>query len=123
MVPSVNFIGDADKADMRNFGYIGKYMGADVIIIPQSFTDATNTTKVVDDETILEEAKNMLNRLLEKSLYSFGWSKKLLTDSFNHSLESHLELEREGLSACANHSDGQEGLKAFIEKRKPMFGK
>ena len=80
-------------------------------------------TKVVDDETILEEAKNMLNRLLEKSLYSFGWSKKLLTDSFNHSLESHLELEREGLSACANHSDGQEGLKAFIEKRKPMFGK
>ena len=80
-------------------------------------------TKVVDDETILEEAKNMLNRLLEKSLYSFGWSKKLLTDSFNHSLESHLELEREGLSVCANHSDGQEGLKAFIEKRKPMFGK
>ena len=80
-------------------------------------------TKVVDDETILEEAKSMLNRLLEKSLYSFGWSKKLLTDSFNHSLESHLELEREGLSACANHSDGQEGLKAFIEKRKPMFGK
>lgn len=80
-------------------------------------------TKVVDDETILEEAKNMLNRLLEKSLYSFGWSKKLLTDSFNHSLESHLELEREGLSACANHSDGQEGLKAFIEKRKPMFDK
>jgi 2-(1,2-epoxy-1,2-dihydrophenyl)acetyl-CoA isomerase len=80
-------------------------------------------TKVVDDETILEEAKSMLNRLLEKSLYSFGWSKKLLTDSFNHSLESHLELEREGLSDCANHSDGQEGLKAFIEKRKPMFGK
>src|SRR5690606_32028964 len=80
-------------------------------------------TKVVDDETILEEAKNMLNRLLEKSLYSFGWSKKLLTDSFNHALESHLELEREGLSACANHSDGQEGLKAFIGERKPMFGK
>jgi 2-(1,2-epoxy-1,2-dihydrophenyl)acetyl-CoA isomerase len=64
----------------------------------------------------------MLNRLLEKSLYSFGWSKKLLTDSFSNSLESHLELEREGLSDCANHSDGQEGLKAFIEKRKPMFG-
>lgn len=50
LIPSVNFIGDADKADMRNFGYIGKYMGADVIIIPQSFTDATNTTKVIDDE-------------------------------------------------------------------------
>jgi len=79
-------------------------------------------TKVVDDGTAFEEAKSMLNRLIKKSTYSFGWSKKLLTDSFNNSLESHLELEREGLSDCANHSDGQEGLKAFIEKRKPIFG-
>jgi len=30
-------------------------------------------------------------------------------------------LEREGLSDCANHSDGQEGLNAFVEKRKPKF--
>ena len=56
-------------------------------------------------------------------IYSFGCSKKLLTDSFNHSFESHLELEREGLSGCANHSDGQEGMKTFIEKRIPTFRK
>jgi 2-(1,2-epoxy-1,2-dihydrophenyl)acetyl-CoA isomerase len=79
-------------------------------------------TKVVDDGTVLEEAQRMLNRLLEKSTHSFGWSKKLLTDSFNNSLESHMELEREGLFDCANHSDGQEGINAFIEKRKPIFG-
>ena len=65
---------------------------------------------------------NMLNKLIIKSAYSFCWSKKLLTDSFNNSLESHLEVEREGLSDCSNHSDGQEVLKAFIEKRKPIFG-
>lgn len=78
-------------------------------------------TKVVDDGNVLEEAKRMLKKLTEKSSYSFGWSKKLLNHSFNNSLESHLELEREGLSHCADHSDGQEGLKAFIEKRKPIF--
>mgnify|MGYP001089360203 CR=1 FL=1 len=49
LVPTANFIGDADKADMRNMGYIGRYLGADVVIIPQSFTDATNTVKVIDD--------------------------------------------------------------------------
>jgi 2-(1,2-epoxy-1,2-dihydrophenyl)acetyl-CoA isomerase len=79
-------------------------------------------TKVVDDGKALAEAESMLKKLIETSLYSFGWSKKLLNQSFNNSLESHLELEREGLSDCANHSDGQEGLKAFVEKRKPIFG-
>ena len=78
-------------------------------------------TKVVNDGTSLEGAKNLLNRLAKKSTYSFGWSKRLLTDSFNNSLESHLEIEREGLSDCADNSDGQEGIKAFIEKRKPIF--
>ena len=49
LIPDEKFIGDADKSDMRNLGYIGKYLGADVVIIPQSFTDATNTVKVIDD--------------------------------------------------------------------------
>jgi 2-(1,2-epoxy-1,2-dihydrophenyl)acetyl-CoA isomerase len=80
-------------------------------------------TKIVDDGTVLEAAKIMLDRLSTKSLYSFGWSKKLLNDSFSNSLESHLELEREGLADCANNPDGQEGLQAFVEKRKPIFGK
>jgi 2-(1,2-epoxy-1,2-dihydrophenyl)acetyl-CoA isomerase len=78
-------------------------------------------TKVVDDGKALEEAVNMLNILAKGSLHSFGWSKKLLTDSFSNSFESHLELEREGLSACADSPDGQEGLNAFVEKRKPSF--
>jgi 2-(1,2-epoxy-1,2-dihydrophenyl)acetyl-CoA isomerase len=79
-------------------------------------------TKVVDDGTSLEEAVSMLNRLVKNSTHSFGLSKRLLTDSFNNSFETHLEFEREGLFNCANHADGQEGLKAFVEKRKPIFG-
>jgi 2-(1,2-epoxy-1,2-dihydrophenyl)acetyl-CoA isomerase len=78
-------------------------------------------TRVVDDGTVLEEAITMLNRLSRTSLHSFGWSKRLLTDSFSNSLETHLEWEREGLSDCADHADGRDGLKAFVEKRKPAF--
>lgn len=47
--PEEGFIGAADKSDMRNLGYIGKYLGADVIIIPQSFTGPENETTVIDD--------------------------------------------------------------------------
>jgi len=79
-------------------------------------------TKVVEDGKAVEEAFSMLNQLVKGSIHSFGWSKKLLTDSFSNTFESHLEMEREGLSHCADHADGKEGIKAFMEKRKPIFG-
>jgi len=78
-------------------------------------------TQVVDDGLALEEAAKMARQLAQGSLNSFGWSKKLLTDSFNTSFEAHLEREREGIRSCAAHPDGQEGIRAFVEKRKPVF--
>jgi 2-(1,2-epoxy-1,2-dihydrophenyl)acetyl-CoA isomerase len=78
-------------------------------------------TKVVEDENVLEEATRMTLELAGRSLNSFGWAKKLLTDSFDSSFETHIERERRGLAACAAHPDGMEGLRAFSEKRKPIF--
>jgi len=78
-------------------------------------------TKVVKDGTARKEAAQMLNRLVKGSLHSFGWSKRLLNDFFGNSFEYHLEVEREGLSACAYHPDGREGLRAFVEKRSPVL--
>ena len=78
-------------------------------------------TKVVDDGRALEEALTMARQLTECSLHSFGWCKELLTNSFNTPFEAHIERERMGLSTCAAHPDGQEGMKAFVEKRKPVF--
>jgi 2-(1,2-epoxy-1,2-dihydrophenyl)acetyl-CoA isomerase len=54
-------------------------------------------------------------------LNSFGWSKKLLTDSFDTSFETHIERERRAIASCAAHPEGIEGLRAFSEKRKPLF--
>ena len=78
-------------------------------------------TKVVKDGATMEDALKMAHELSKNSLNSFGWSKQLLTDSFNSSFEAHIERERLGLSQCATHPDGKEGLGAFIEKRKPRF--
>lgn len=36
-------ISDEDMVDVRNRGYIGKFYGVPVIVMPQSFTDETNT--------------------------------------------------------------------------------
>ncbi|MCX5891475.1 MAG: enoyl-CoA hydratase-related protein [Deltaproteobacteria bacterium] len=80
-------------------------------------------TKVVPDAQVLTEAMSMARELAGRSLNSFGWAKRLLTDSFDSAFEAHLERERRGLATCAAHADGQEGLKAFVEKRKPVFMK
>jgi 2-(1,2-epoxy-1,2-dihydrophenyl)acetyl-CoA isomerase len=78
-------------------------------------------TKVVEDGRVLEEGWKMARDLAKRSLHSFGWCKQLLTDSFDTAFEAHIERERLGLSACGAHPDGREGLKAFTEKRKPIF--
>lgn len=78
-------------------------------------------TKVVPDHEVHSAGIGMLEELMRTSLHSFAWSKKLMTDSFNNSLETQLELERQGISNCAAHPQGQEGIKAFVEKRKPIF--
>jgi enoyl-CoA hydratase/carnithine racemase len=30
-------------------------------------------------------------------------------------------MERQGISDCAAHPEGQEGIKAFLEKRRPHY--
>jgi 2-(1,2-epoxy-1,2-dihydrophenyl)acetyl-CoA isomerase len=77
---------------------------------------------VVEDGQALVEATVMAQLLARRSLNSFAWTKKLITDTFNTSFESQLELERTALEACADHPDGREGLAAFSEKRKPKYG-
>lgn len=79
-------------------------------------------TKVVDDGQALTEALSMVQKLSKRSVNSFGWSKKLFTDSFSSTFESQIERERVGMCDCAQHHDGKEGLIAFSEKRKPVFG-
>jgi 2-(1,2-epoxy-1,2-dihydrophenyl)acetyl-CoA isomerase len=80
-------------------------------------------TKVVEDGQSLSEATAVVQDLARRSLNSFAWTKKLITDSFNTSFETQIEIERAALEACALHPDGQEGLTAFSEKRKPEFAK
>lgn len=48
IVPSDGWISDAIRDTKWNVGYLANYKGHKVIILPQSFTDTTNDTKVID---------------------------------------------------------------------------
>ncbi len=80
-------------------------------------------TKVVGDGAAVGEAIALAERVAAGSLHSYGLSKRLLGDAFDTPLEAQLEREREALAACGAHVDGQEGLRAFVEKRKPAFSR
>jgi len=80
-------------------------------------------TEVVEDGEVVTRALAMVREITARPLSSFQASKKLLTDSFNTSFERQLEEEREFLAWCADHPNGREGVKAFVEKRKPVYNK
>jgi 2-(1,2-epoxy-1,2-dihydrophenyl)acetyl-CoA isomerase len=80
-------------------------------------------TEVVEDGQAVDRAVAMVREIVERPLSSFQASKKLLTDSFHTSFEHQLEREREFLSWAADHPNGLEGIKAFVEKRKPVYNR
>ena len=50
MVPSEGWVSDNMRDQMWNNGYLANYKGHRVIVLPQSFEDETNTTKVIDPQ-------------------------------------------------------------------------
>ena len=78
-------------------------------------------TKVVPDEKVAEESLSMLQGLAKSALHSFAWSKRLLTESLNNTLETQLELERQGISDCARHPNGQEASKRSLKNANQFF--
>ena len=78
-------------------------------------------TEVVENGQAVNRALDMVQEITKLPLSSFLASKKLLTDSFHTPFEHQLEKEREFLAWCADHPNGQEGIKAFLEKRSPVY--
>ena len=78
-------------------------------------------TSVADDGLALEAAVAMGRGLATRSLHAFALCKRLLSDSFETALVTQLDRERDGMVASATHPDGQEGMRAFLDKRTPSY--
>ena len=52
---------------------------------------------------------------------ALGFTKKLLNESLNSNLFSQLDLEGKMQVLASKTDDHKEGVKAFLEKRKPDF--
>jgi 2-(1,2-epoxy-1,2-dihydrophenyl)acetyl-CoA isomerase len=77
--------------------------------------------KVVPADTLDKEAMNWAEKLSAGPAFAFGWTKKLMDQSFNTDFDRQLEAERDGIVACAGTPDMREGIRAFVQKRAPEF--
>ena len=77
--------------------------------------------KVVDDHTLQQEAWEIVRTLSELPTKAIGLTKKLLNQSMFNSLTKQLEYEGDMQILAAATDDYQEGVNAFLEKRKAVF--
>ena len=77
--------------------------------------------KVCDDAKLQEEAMAIATTLSEMPTKGLWLTKKLLNSSMINSLEEQLKEEGIEQVNAANSYDYNEGVKAFLEKRKPNF--
>ena len=66
-------------------------------------------------------ARTLASKLAQGPTQAFAQVKQLLETSFTESLETQMELEARGIAGQVASKDGQEGMQAFVEKRKPEF--
>ena len=76
---------------------------------------------VYDSDDLMDEAIQIANTIGEKSKYAVERAKKSVKAVSEMKLKDGLKLEREMFIECLNSEDGEEGITAFIEKRKPNF--
>jgi 2-(1,2-epoxy-1,2-dihydrophenyl)acetyl-CoA isomerase len=77
--------------------------------------------KVIAEESFAEESFKIAATLSQMPTKGLAYTKDALNASFNNSLEQQLQKEDELQYKAAHTYDYNEGVKAFIEKRLPVF--
>lgn len=105
---------------------LGKHRAMELILTGDllSAADAERlglVNRVVPGELCLEEAKNIAKKIAAKPQLAIKAAKEAVLKSANSPLDEGLEFERKSFYLLFASEDRTEGMKAFLEKRKPEF--
>lgn len=90
-------------------------------VTAQQAVDCGMIYKTIADESLMSEAEKLAEQLAQMPTKGLGLTKKLLNASMTNNLLQQLDMEGELQEAAAKTVDHGEGVKAFLEKRKPVF--
>src|SRR5207237_10454543 len=77
--------------------------------------------RVVPADRLLEETKAVARKIMEKSPAAIALAKACLRASMEMPLAAGLDLETAAFGVVGSTKDKEEGMRAFIEKRKPSW--
>jgi len=77
--------------------------------------------RVVPAEKLAGEAAALAARLAAGPTHAYGRTKALLQATLGDGFDAQLRRETESFAACAASEDFAEGVRAFLEKRAPVF--
>jgi enoyl-CoA hydratase len=105
---------------------VGKAVAMDVILTGRTLTAqealaAGLVARVVPREAWLSAAKGVARTIAEKSPVAVRLAKESVDRSFEVPLSAGVEAERRAFALGRASEDAGEGLRAFVEKRKPQF--
>jgi enoyl-CoA hydratase len=105
---------------------IGKAKAMDVILTGRFLSAreaeaAGLVARVVGAEAWLEEAKRVARAIAEKGPVGVRLAKEAVNQAFETPLAAGLGSERKAFHLALSSEDAQEGMNAFLEKRKPDF--
>ena len=77
--------------------------------------------QVCDDDELMDDATRLASRLSKQPTKAFALIKQAINASSSHGLDAHLKVEAKLQAEAAASHDYDEGVTAFLEKRKPVF--
>lgn len=78
-------------------------------------------TRVCPAAQLMAEVQELAGQLAGCATQAIGTVKKELLVTFDNSPEAQMELEGKSIAYLASCQDGQEGIQAFLGKRRPVF--
>ena len=91
------------------------------IITAQQAKEIGLVNKVVPREKFMEEVKTVASKIASKSKTAIMMAKRVIDYGRETDLKTALEIERDAFAVLFSTEDHAEGLRAFLEKRKPVF--
>ena len=95
-------------------------LGGDRIPAPRAY-EMGLVNRVVPPEQLLPEALAFARKLAAMPAFAVKMAKHSLNFGVDLALDAALRLEVECCAQCFSTDDQREGMRAFLEKRKPVF--